>query len=100
MTPDADVPAPGAAQPLRGKAAKRAQGFERSPPRCLTCNAYVPPTHGRPTANGLPAVAYEPPRCGLGWFAVDPSSICNEWTGSDGSTLDDRDKIAVPATKQ
>jgi hypothetical protein len=76
-----------AAEPVRGKKARKLQGFEMHPPRCTNCKHYVPPVHGRPECAEFKKTQYEPPRCGLGWFIVHPHSVCDQWTGKEGDTL-------------
>jgi hypothetical protein len=76
------------AQPLSKKEARKLQGFELSPARCLNCARFDPPRHGVPPMDGRPGQAYKPPQCGLGGFQVKPSSICDEWQGKGGETLE------------
>lgn len=68
--------------------ARKAQGFEYSPARCLNCQRFEPAIHGVPPIGERPAVPYKPPRCGLGGFEVRTSSICDEWLGKNGETLE------------
>lgn len=67
---------------------KAAQGFEKNPPRCINCTQYDAPRHGAPSKPGAKAVAFHPPFCKLGKFAVKPSSICDRWVGDSGETLE------------
>jgi len=68
---------------IRAKA-KAEQGYEDRPPRCLNCNHYSTPQHGTPDRKAF----FQPAMCGLGGFPVRPFSICDQWTGSDGSTIE------------
>lgn len=74
--------------PLTKKEARKAQGFEMAPARCLNCTRFDPPRHGVPPIGDRPAVPYKPPLCGIGGFEVRPSSICDEWVGKGGETLE------------
>lgn len=65
------------------KKAHAAFGFERNPPRCISCEHYKPPVHGVPGRS-----QHVPPRCGLGNFPVEAHSICDRWIGADGSTVE------------
>ncbi len=62
------------------------QGYVKSPPRCINCRNYQPPTHAADATPLRPAIAYSPPRCALGSFAVMPHAICTSWV--DGRILE------------
>jgi hypothetical protein len=70
------------------KAARVAQGFEMYPARCLNCQRFEPPMHGVPPRDDKPGIPYVAPRCGLGGFFVASTSICDQWLGKRGETLE------------
>lgn len=65
------------------KRKREAVAFELNPPRCINCTHYEPPMFGVPGK-----VAYLPARCEQGGFTVLPHSICDQWTGRAGETLE------------
>ena len=67
------------------KAARKQMGYDPRPPRCMTCEFYVPPRQGHPSEGAM----YQAPHCGLGSFIVKPYAICSLWTGRDGEVLED-----------
>jgi hypothetical protein len=70
---------------------KALQGYVKSPPRCVNCSNYTPPTQAAPATIYRPALHYEPPRCQAGGFAVEPHSICDDWRQDQPSMTSDRE---------
>lgn len=56
--------------------ARKAQGYERNPPRCHNCMSFE---------NEAPR---QPARCHLGGFVVKANAICDHWFGRKGETLE------------
>lgn len=77
----------------RRRRARREQGFELNPARCINCNNYQPPIHGVPVKRAIvfnidpPRKHYVPARCKVGDFEVLPHSICDKWAGKNGEVL-------------
>lgn len=66
----------------------RAVGYERNPPHCANCVQFMPAKcllHKH--TNRLPVITV-PPICKRGRFHTTEGSICDMWTGRDGSTLE------------
>lgn len=65
------------------KRKKDAQGYEQHPPRCGNCAQFKTGQVGIPGKR-----PFIPTTCGIGFFAVSPMGICNEWQGRDGTVLE------------
>lgn len=66
------------------RAKKVEMGFELNPPRCLNCQHFTPPRYGVPGKPGT----WREPGCSLGGFMVLQWSICDQWRGINGETLE------------
>jgi hypothetical protein len=71
------------------RAARKSQGFELSPPRCLNCQHFTPPAHGVPSTARKAGKPYRPAVCSIGGFSVKAHSICDRWKGTGGEVLEE-----------
>lgn len=65
------------------KRLKSKWNYERSVPRCETCEQYQRP--GFYLRDSLPRPI--PPRCKLGGFEVKPAGVCDKWKSERGEVL-------------
>ncbi|MDH1472913.1 hypothetical protein N5F13_00260 [Comamonas thiooxydans] len=65
---------------------KKRVGFEGDVPRCMNCKHYRQAQIRLSTNSNT---FRKNQHCGLHYFGITPNSICNNWSGKDGSALDE-----------